>query len=331
MGLPFDEGRVGVLGCGIIGGGLLKALHAKGLHCWGYDADPDTMRALAREGIELATSADDLILGSSMLVLAVPHEQMPALVQYALALSDTAVVTTTGPVFAPLEALPLPDDHRARLVIGHPMCGSEQAGFAAADPQIFHGATWVLCPFALHAAVHVSQMVDDTGAYTLFLDARSHDESTAYASHITHLVSAALIQLAPPHLRMRTMLTSGGGLRDMTRIADGAPEPWISIARDNRNNIRQAVDDLLVMLDRVAEDLERVDLDGLADVHTLLAEGQRARAALHRRRWSEAQFVPLQLGADLSELYRRGRDGMLLRSLHFERDDELVGEGCQPA
>jgi prephenate dehydrogenase len=85
-----------------------------------------------------------------MAVLAVPLPSLPGVLDELAGRSYTGLVTDVTSVkgaVRDLVAQRLRPAH-ARLagyVGGHPMAGRETSGFAAADPDLFAGAAWVLC------------------------------------------------------------------------------------------------------------------------------------------------------------------------------------------
>lgn len=343
MSLRFDAGKVGIIGVGLIGGSILRALSDRGYHVWGYDIDPKVPRLMAQEGYEHADSVEDLLSGSRLVVIATPPEATVDLVASLPAQAPHAVFTTTASVMGPAAraVAALPADQACRVVLGHPMAGSEFSGFDRSRHDLFWsrshtsddplGATWALAPAngegaSLLSAVLVSGLVDAVRASTLFVDPSGHDGAVAYSSHLVQLVATALAQAAPPHLRARAMLLSGGGLWDTTRVASSDPELSAQIVRSNRAALRDALNDMLVLLERMDGCLEDVDADPYEQLPLLLTEGQRARTMLYNRRWRERRWQDYELEpVALPELIRLGQDGHLLRHLTLQ-DGRLTGE-----
>ncbi|MGH3738592.1 MAG: prephenate dehydrogenase/arogenate dehydrogenase family protein, partial [Micromonosporaceae bacterium] len=134
---------VAVLGLGLIGGSLLRALTAAGVPTIGYDAAPTTRTEAAAAGHPIADSVAEAVASAQLTVLAVPLPAVPAvlaeLTDYPGLLTD--VTSVKSPVYAAVAAhLPY-----ARYVGGHPMAGKETSGFAASDPGLFTGCAWALC------------------------------------------------------------------------------------------------------------------------------------------------------------------------------------------
>lgn len=336
MGLRFDDGRVGVVGVGLVGGSIVRALSDRGYHVWGYDPDATVARQMAQQGYEQADDVSDLVSGSSLVILATPPHVTMELLRNVPALNPAAVITTTTSVMAPLAGVvrTLAPADAARVVLGHPIAGLEFSGFDRSRSDMFWtrtpasdeplGATWALAPTsgepeALAAAIAVSSMVDVLRADTLFVDPVGHDQAVAYSSQLPQLTASALAQSAPPHLRARAMLLSGRSLYDATRTASSDPEVASQAALANRAALRSAVHDMQVLLERLEAYLDEEAVGVFDDLQTLLAEGMRARSALYQRRWRERRWAPYELDpVNLADLIRLGQDGGLLRRIHLD-------------
>src|SRR5579859_965496 len=82
---------------------------------------------------------------------------------------------------------------------GHPMCGKETSGPESADPGLFGGRVFVLCPSTRTTpdALDFAQvMVRAIGAHYLILPAERHDAAVAAISHLPYLLSTGLISTA---------------------------------------------------------------------------------------------------------------------------------------
>src|SRR5690606_20908582 len=126
-----------------------------------------------------------------------------------------------------------------RFVPGHPIAGSEHSGAQAADPDLFRGRRWLLCPVDATPAQHcaaVTRLLEPTGAKVETLDPLLHDRVFADVSHWPHAVAFALSAAIAGHeLAERALEYSGAGLRDTTRIGASSPTLWAAILLDNRD------------------------------------------------------------------------------------------------
>jgi prephenate dehydrogenase len=206
-----------VVGLGQLGGSLAAALVAAGREVTGWDVDPDARAAAADRGVSIGTELTGVV------VLAVPPAALPAALA-ALAVDPAATVTDVGSVKRPvLETVGAA--FGSRFVGGHPMCGTEQSGHAAADPELFRGARWAVClepETDLARWLRVAEIALAVGAEVVPATAAEHDDAVAAISHVPHLLAAALAAAAAQAGPLALSLAAGS-FRDGTRVAGSDP------------------------------------------------------------------------------------------------------------
>jgi prephenate dehydrogenase len=233
---------VAVAGLGLVGGSLARALRRAGYRVIGVDRASILRRARAARAITAATT--DLgraAAEADVVVLAAPPAANRALLR-RLAGFDGLVVTDVGSVKSPIveEARRL---GLGRFVGGHPIAGSERAGFEASRADLFRGHAWVLVPGADPVAVRtVTRLVRATGARPVRMDAGEHDRVLAYLSHVPQLAAWALMGAAQGDAAARRRLAlAGPGFRDMTRLARSPRALWKQILGENRREVGRAL------------------------------------------------------------------------------------------
>ncbi len=247
--------KVGVVGLGIIGGSLVKAIHKKGLaDCIvAYNRNPQATRMALREGT-IQQAADEIgssFMGCEIIFICVPVDKISEVVQKLAEFTDkdcilTDVGSTKSDVIAAIQNIPL----ACPFIGGHPMAGSETTGYKAARANLFENAYYILTPVQGTEDRHVKKLsgfVQSFGALPIVLEPGRHDFATAAISHVPHVLASALVN-AIMHLDgedkiMHTL--AAGGFKDITRIASSSPEIWESICRTNRENIAEILDRLV--------------------------------------------------------------------------------------
>ncbi len=299
MSVPGGFDRIGVIGVGLIGGSMAAALKrlADPPHIVGIDVDSDALTYAVEHGIidEYAvaeTAAAEAALGPdgvNLAVIATPARYAAGWLE-AVARSGfrgviTDVASTKAGVLSVASA-ELADP--SRFVGGHPMAGSERSGVAAARPDLFDGAYWLLTPTHdsdpdVFSAMHA--LISAIGARVISVDAEAHDEAVAIVSHVPHVAAAALVDLAAAHSgeRGELMRLAAGGFKDTTRIAAGSSDLWTGICLDNADALADGLEEL------------RERLGGFEElVRTRNADAIRAwlEGAAEVRRSLPAQWVP---------------------------------------
>jgi prephenate dehydrogenase len=191
---------------------------------------------------------------------------MQALVErMSAAIKPGAVVTDVGSVKSGVVRALEPLVRRAggRFVGSHPMAGTERAGVRHARADLFEGAVCVLTPTAATCAEAlrlVTALWRGVGGRIVALPAELHDELASRASHLPHLLAAALVNyvLDPAQPANQPDLCASG-FRDTTRIASGSPEMWRDIALANREHLARVLQAFLGNLREFQQALEKGD------------------------------------------------------------------------
>lgn len=246
--------KIGVIGLGIIGGSLVKAVKAKGLceNVVAYDQDRATMEMALKEGTihKAAAGIDETFRGSEIIFICVPVKKIPETVKQLDGIADsdcilTDVGSTKADVMEEVKKLNL----SCPFIGGHPMAGSEASGYKASRHTLFENAYYVLTPMNGTDEAYIkklSEFLKSLGALPIVIDPYVHDYATAAISHVPHVIASALVntvrKLDGNDRLMHTL--AAGGFRDITRIASSEPSVWESICLTNRNNIIKILDEL---------------------------------------------------------------------------------------
>jgi len=274
--------RLAIVGVGLLGGSLAKAVRAHGLarEIVGIGRDAGRMQAAVRDGAldRATTDLAEGVAGAERIVLAAPvltnETLLPGVWRAAPA---GAVVTDVGSTKRGIVAAAdrLAAGRRDVHFVGsHPMAGSDRAGYAVARVDLFQGATVVLTPTEATdggAAKSVGELWAAVGARVVTLDPEVHDRAVAAISHLPHVAAWALVdavvRFEPDALRI-----AARGFKDTTRIAASDPDVWREILLDNRDAVRASLTAFRTALD----DLEALVVAG--DGPALTAYLARMRA-----------------------------------------------------
>lgn len=242
----IPDTRIAVIGLGLMGGSVARALHVRGVRVLGYDRDGTQLDAALREGVvhEPIDSSFVDLASAEVVVLALPVDATIALLPRLADRVPTArlvmdLASTKATIVAAAEAAGL----GPRFVGAHPLTGSHRTGWGASRASLFEDARVFLCP-APSSEVATLQLAEsfwrELRAGVELLDAAEHDDQMAWRSHLPHLLSCALaVTLRNAGVR-RSALGPGG--RDMTRLAGGTPSMWAPIVDDNASAIGTALD-----------------------------------------------------------------------------------------
>jgi prephenate dehydrogenase len=234
---------VAIIGLGLVGGSLARALTRRGYRVTGIDWPLVVRRALATRAITRGATRAEAAVASDLVVLAAPPATNLRLLRRLARVAPPGLVLTD---VSSVKGEIAREAARLRLrgfVGGHPMAGTERQGFAASSATLFRGATWWLVPSgSAHADRSVRRVVRDAGARPVTTDAATHDRVMAFLSHAPQVVAWALLAAArKDELARRHLRHAGPGFRDMTRLARSPRRLWQEILAANRTEVRRAL------------------------------------------------------------------------------------------
>lgn len=280
--------KVAILGAGLLGGSLAKALAGSPSGLCGQIAlwarRDETVEEVKSSvpGIFSSTDIRAVVEDAELVVLCTTVGAAREVIEKAKPfLSPFAIVTDVGSVKATVcQQLPLALGESARFVGSHPMAGSEESGFSSATADLFVGAVCIVTPDESTDAEALKAVEDFWGflhMHVMRLTPFEHDETVACISHLPHLTAACLVQAATAEGE-GSLKYSGGGFRDSTRIAEGPPEMWTEILLENRQALLESLQELQQEIHTVATLLESKDHQHLLEY---LQTARRKRLQMH--------------------------------------------------
>jgi prephenate dehydrogenase len=281
--------RVTIVGVGLIGGSFGLAARAAGLigEVVGCGRGQANLRTAQDRGIidryerDPAAAARD----ADLLLLAVPVRAIATVAHAcAPALRPGAVVSDVGSVKAPIVAAVEAVLPAAVSFVGaHPIAGTEDAGAAAADPQLFRGRRCIVTPGPRATAAAVSKirgLWEGVGMQVEEMAPARHDEILAWVSHLPHALAFSTVN-ALLDGDAAALSYGGPSFRDLTRVAGSSPATWCDIFLANAVQVDRAIATFIATLDALRHAIVNGDETAIKE---RLAEAQAAR-----RQWSAAQ------------------------------------------
>jgi prephenate dehydrogenase len=279
--------RVAIVGVGLMGGSLGLDLRGQCAERVGVARNPDTLAwALAHGMIDRSADFDAAVEACDLMVLATPPRtivtQLRALSQMPRSGLTPKVIVDLGStkteIVAAMDALPAHFDP----VGGHPMCGKEVSGVAAAEAGLYQGQTFILTPLgrtSIEALSLVHEMVTTIGARPLVLSAARQDALVAQISHLPYVAAVALVRATLGAGDKRVWEVAASGFRDTSRLAASDLTMMLDILLTNRAAVLAALAGYRTELETLTDLIERGDAEAL---RAALAPAQAKRSALFK-------------------------------------------------
>jgi cyclohexadieny/prephenate dehydrogenase len=256
--------KLAVVGCGLIGGSVVRAARAAGVvgEIAVAEANPAFRERLAELGVadRLTGDAVEATRDADLVVLAAfPSALAGIAAEIGPHLKPGATLTDVGSVKAPVgAAFAAAVPSAVHVIPGHPIAGTEQSGPDAGFAELFQNRWTILCPRPSddpgygEAVARLTAFWKALGANVETMDDRHHDMVLAMTSHLPHLIAYTIVGAAA-HLEQvsegEVMKFSAGGFRDFTRIAASDPTMWRDVMLLNK-------DAVLEVLARFNEDVQ---------------------------------------------------------------------------
>ncbi len=270
---PFFE-RLTIVGVGLIGGSLARAVRQRGLagYITGMGRGEENLKKALELGVidDIAHSIPEGISSADLIVLATPVCTIPPLLKaIAPFLRPGAIVTDVGSVKGPIvEAADRVYGPHNPFVGGHPIAGTEHSGVEASFPSLFEKRKCILTPSPTtntNALETIKLLWTEVGADVVTMEVVEHDMIMGVVSHLPHIVAYALVNTVDRVDRsvQNVYGFTAGGFKDFTRIASSHPEMWRDICLMNREMILEAIDHFSSCLSEMRTFVEQRDAEGL--------------------------------------------------------------------
>lgn len=291
----FRAERLAVVGLGLMGGSLAMALRAHAACIVGIDASAAAREFAVAQGI-VDQATDDLRAGvkdADTVILCAPvgvvidllHNRIGSYLRSNTLLID--IGSTKQDICEAMGRLPI----GIQAIGGHPMTGKEVSGIENADPALYRGRPFVLCPTRRTTPatrLRALGLVAALEAVPIEMDALHHDRTVAAISHVPYLLSAALVATVRAESRgdpdADVWRLAAGGFRDTSRLAGSDIRMMSDIISTNTQAIATLLAMFRVQLGLLETMLISKDEQNLVDALKPLQEARREWAARSERK-----------------------------------------------
>lgn len=266
--------KTAVVGLGIVGGSLAKALKAKGIKVIGIDMNDDTLWKARNDGV-ISHDSFNINVGdekyfeplktADMVFLAIPvMEVVSAVRKLSPYFKKGAIVTDTGGTKRFLiNSIKFELPEGVEFIGGHPMAGSEKSGYDHSREDLFINAPYILTPTPENSRESVEtlkKVVSKIGAIPYVMAAEEHDRIIAAVSHLPQVVATSLAAAVGKLDEGGEWLKlAGKGFKDTTRIAASSFKIWRDVFITNGDEIVKMIRLYEKKLEELADAIESKD------------------------------------------------------------------------
>jgi len=246
--------KVAIIGLGLIGGSLCRALRRAHPQIELIGIDKQPVLDEARDALDIldhvfaGEDAYEALRDVNLVFLATPIDSIISLLpKIAASIGVNTLVTDVGSTKAEIvKTARAAFKSRGYFIGGHPMAGKAHSGWQHAETGLFENAVYVLTPVSeapkkIKTDFHA--LLQSIGAQVVEMDAEAHDRVVAAVSHLPQLIAVALTNYVSREDADRAwrFRLAASGFRDMTRIASSPFPIWQDILRTNKSAIRQTL------------------------------------------------------------------------------------------
>ena len=264
--------RITIIGVGLIGGSLAKAVKEKKLTkvVFGFGRDEARLKKAQDTKVidQFSTNLKEAVDGSDVVVIASPVGSFKKILSEIKPLiKGKMIVTDVGSTkknIATMANLIL-ESNSKHFVPAHPIAGKEKSGFEASDSKLFVNKKVIITPLESsepESIKLIQAMWQGIGADVDFMSPDSHDELLGMTSHLPHMLAFSLVNYLISK-NPRASIYAGGGFKDSTRIASGDAVMWRDICLQNKDQIIDHIKGYQKTLDSLTAAIEKEDSERL--------------------------------------------------------------------
>jgi prephenate dehydrogenase len=254
--------KVVIIGTGLIGGSIGKALIKKGLaeEVVGVCRRQSTLERAVKEKAftrGFVNSYEEALGGADLVLIATPVHTIREILEKIADTVNSPDVIVTDVGSTKKEIVEYADSFKDKFVFvgAHPLAGSEKAGVEFSSPELFEGSVCIVTPSAgtpEDSKNKLKGLWEAAGAKVVELTPEKHDEYLAFSSHLPHVAAYALMGALDESVPLSMLAT---GFKDTTRIAASDAVLWSDIFISNRDNVLKSIERYKEILSGIENDI----------------------------------------------------------------------------
>ena len=269
--------KVSIIGCGLIGSSILRAVEEKklALKISAYDKSSSVTNYLKKNfSAEICINISDVVKESDLVIIASPlSSYKEILLSIQSSLKENVILTDTGSAKKEVnKIISNLNLKNVNWIASHPIAGTEYSGPEAGFSSLFKNR-WCILSADEKATKDKIKALENfwikLGSKTKLMTFEDHDYVLSLTSHLPHAVAYSIVKTAinnEDKFKDDVIQYSAGGLRDFTRIAASDPLMWKDIFLDNSDNILKVLNNYSKNLEEIKNAIKNKDSKKLLEI-----------------------------------------------------------------
>jgi len=270
--------QVSIIGCGLIGSSIFRALKKNGLakKVITFDNNKSVSEIIKKENLSdrIVSSPEEAVSNADLVLISTPLSSFESAVdsikknlKSGSILTDTSSVKKGANVIIKKMSL-----KNISWIPSHPVAGTEKSGPGAGSPDLFKDRWTILTPDSKvkdSDIKKISLFWESMGSKVKIMSAEDHDRILSLTSHLPHVIAYNIVKTAmgdDEKMKKDVIRYSAGGLRDFTRIAASNPTMWKDIFIDNSDLIIDGINKFSKSLDEFKKAIAEKDSKKLLEI-----------------------------------------------------------------
>ena len=257
-----------IIGSGLIGSSVLRAVHARKLsrNIYVYEKSKKNISVIKKLkfGCKIINKLDNVSNNFDLIILCTPMSQYKNVItKINKNILNNAIVTDVGSTKESSSKQVRKIINKNKIWIpSHPIAGSEISGAEHGDKNLFKNKWCVLIKEKNTKKKYLSKLRTfwkKLGSKVIIMNSKQHDIIFSMTSHLPHLIAYNLVKTAKDFEKKKKynlIKYSAGGLRDFSRIAASNEIMWRDVFFSNQKNIISAINLFIKNLNSFKNDIK---------------------------------------------------------------------------
>lgn len=282
----IDGFNVGIVGVGLIGGSICKALSDDGcVNVYGIDIDEVILKKAEFEGsiVKGFSDASQIIPKLDIIFICLYEEGIYRFIaDHSESFKDGVILTDTFGLKKELtENIKSILPKQAIFIGGHPMAGRESFGYEMSDKSIFNNANYIITSELKNDDRNLNTLITcikKLGSVNIITaDPLEHDKIVALTSHLPHIIATSLVRISKDFDNAKHFV--GGSFKDSSRTADINEVLWSDLLLSNKSEVLSQIENL----ENNLNDIKKAISEGEEEaIKSILVDGRESLEMLKK-------------------------------------------------